>query len=310
MVKYCWGFQKGVVKRMKYNRISKGEKVFYIFNYIFLALCAFVTIFPLFHIVAISFSDSVSIMSKKVFLWPNGFNIQAYKNIIAEGKVFNAFKNSVVLTGVGTAINMVATIICAYPLSKKRLKGRNFFMGMIFFTMLFGGGLIPMFLLVKSLRIMDTYWSLWLPGLFSVYNMIVMRTFFMGIPDSLEEAAQLDGANDIYILFHIVLPLSLPAIATLSLFYAVTWWNEFFSVMIYITNSKKVTLSLLLMQMIQTMSDSMLQSGEGALEKQERLVSASVEAASFVIATIPILCVYPFVQKYFVKGVMLGSVKS
>jgi len=292
------------------RRVSIGEQIFYVVNYVILALFAFVTIFPLLHILALSLSSSNEIISRNVFLLPKGFTTESYRNIINDGRIILGLKNTVVITVVGTFLNMAATIMCAYPLSKKRLAGRGIFMGLIVFTMLFSGGLIPSFILVKFFGIMDSYWALWLPGLISVYNMIVLRTFFMGIPESLEEAAQIDGANDIYILVRIILPLSLPGIATLSLFYAVGWWNEYFSNMIYITSTGKASMALILMQMVQTVSDSMMQSGEGALAQQKRIVAESVKAASFVVAVVPILCVYPFLQKYFVKGVMIGSIKG
>ncbi len=291
------------------KRISVGERVFYIANYIFLTLCAFVAIFPFFNVISLSLSSSRAIVSGEVYLLPVEFNFGAYQNLIEDGQLLVAMKNTVIITVVGTLINMVGTIMVAYPLAKRTLIGRKPIMSLIVFTMLFSGGMIPNFILVKTLGLMDTYWALWLPGIVSVYNMIIMKSFFENIPDSLIEAAQIDGANDIYVLVRIVLPLSLPVLATLTLFYAVGWWNNYFNVMIYINSSEKLSLPVKLMQMINNFNDTLLQSGEGA-GLQEDMVPEAVKSAAIVITAIPIMCVFPFLQKYFVKGVMIGSVKG
>ncbi len=288
---------------------SMSERVFYVVNYLFLALCAVVTIFPFINILATSLSSGRAIMSGEVFLWPVEWNLSSYRTLWQDGQMFVALKNSVIITVVGTAINMVGTIMIAYPLSKKRLRGRSIITKFIVFTMLFNGGLIPNFILVKMLGLMNTYGALWFPAIVSVYNMTIMLNFFRGIPDSLEEAAQIDGANEIYILVKLILPLSMPVIATLTLFYAVGWWNNYFNVMIYITSSDKVSMTVKLMQMINTISDTMLNSGEG-VQAQEKMVPEGIKAAAIVVSTVPILCVYPFLQKYFVKGVMIGSLKG
>lgn len=297
-----------------YKRVTFGEKAFYIINYIFLGICAFLTLFPFINVIATSFSSSRAITSGEVFLWPVEPNIWAYKSLIEDGQLFIAMKNTVIVTIAGTAFNMVATIMAAYPLSKKRLKGRSFFLGLIVFTMLFSGGMIPGFILVRQLNLVDTYWALWLPGLVSTYNMIVMRTFFQGIPDSLEEAAAIDGANDIYILFRIILPLSMPVIATLTLFYAVGNWNAYFAPMLYIISSSKQVLMVKLYQMIDTVSQSLLNvasiSGSEGVIQEQTITPEGIRAASIVITVVPIMCVYPFLQKYFVKGVMIGSIKG
>lgn len=292
-------------------KISAGERVFYILNYIFFIICAVITIFPLIHIVSLSLSSSNAIASGKVFVLPVETNLDAYRNIVKDGQIIYALKNTLSITVFGIILNMVATILCAYPISRKRLKGRKFFSGMIVFTMMFGGGMIPNFLLVKSLNLMDSFWALWLPNLIVVYNMIVLKTFFQGIPDSLEEAAAVDGANDFYILCRIMLPLSGSVIATLTLFYAVGWWNEYFNAMIYLNSSAKQPMTVKLMQMMQNMTTEMLNGSEGALEKsKQNLVPECIKGASTVVTVLPILCVYPFLQKYFVKGVMIGSVKG
>jgi ABC-type glycerol-3-phosphate transport system permease component len=202
-------------------KLTVGEKVFDVINYIFITLISFSCFYPFLYIASLSLSSSRAISSGEVFLWPVDFNLEAYKQLVRDGQIFIAMRNTVLLTVVGSALNMVATILCSYALSKKRMRGRGVFTFIIAFTMFFGGGMIPSFILIRNLKLMNTYWSLWLPGLISTYNMIVLRTFFQGIPESLEEAAQIDGAGDPYILFRIVLPLSGPALATITLFHAV-----------------------------------------------------------------------------------------
>ncbi len=291
------------------KRISKGEAIFNVVNYIILAICVLVTLLPFAMILAKSLSSSVAIESGKVFLWPVDFNVQAYKNLIADGQLLRSMKNTVFITIIGTMLNMIFTTTAAYALSKKRLMGGKFIMKMMTFTMIFSGGTIPHFIVVKSLGLMDTYGSLWLPGLITVYNLIVMRTFFEQLPDSLEEAAKIDGANDLIIFFQIVLPLSLATLATITLFYAVSWWNEYFNGMIYISTSDKMPLQVKLRQMISTVGQVQLTESDGESAK-EKLAKDAVQAAAMVISTVPILCIYPFLQKHFVKGVMVGAVKG
>lgn len=293
---------------------TRGERIFYGINYLFLSICAFMTLFPFINVIAISFSSGRAIMSGEVFLWPIEFNFHAYLNLIKDGQLFVAMKNTVLVTVVGTIFNILATIMAAYPLSKQRLRGRNGILMMIVFTMIFSGGLIPAFILIRQLKLMDTYWSLWLPGLLSTYNMFVMKTFFQGIPESLEEAAIIDGANDLYILFKIILPLSKPVIATLTLFYAVGGWNSYFNPLMYITSSTKQVLMVKLYQMIDTMSQTLLNTistgGSEGILQEEMITPEGIRTAAIVITIVPIMCVYPFLQKYFVKGVMIGSIKG
>ena len=291
------------------QRTSLGEKIFYIINYIFLAFCMFVTIFPLLSILAKSLSSTRAIESGEVFLWPVETNITAYQSLISYGQLLRSMWNTVVITLIGTALNMLFTTMGAYVLSKKRLVGGKFLLRMVVFTMMFSGGVIPNFLLVKSLGMINTYGALWLPGLVQVYNLIVMRTFFMGLPDSLEEAAKIDGAGDITVFIKIVLPLSLASLATVSLFYAVSWWNEYFNGMIYISKSTLMPLQVKLRQMITAVDSSLLQEGMNE-DMSEKLAEDAIQAAAMIISTVPMLCVYPFLQKYFVKGVMIGAVKG
>jgi putative aldouronate transport system permease protein len=280
-------------------------------NYAFLGVLSLLTLFPFWYEVVSSFSSSRAISAGEVTLWPIEFNTEAYKRLIEDGQIFTALKNTVVVTLVGTLLNMFFTILAAYPLSKRRLRGRSGLLLMVTFTMLFTAGIIPNFILIKQFGLMNSYWSLWLPGLVSTYNMFVMKTFFEGLPEEVEESAAIDGANDLTILLKIVMPLSKPILAALSLFYAVGWWNSYFNVLIYITNSAKQTLVVKLYYMIKQFDPKLISSiggSEGAA--QVTLTPEAVQAAAIVIAVTPILCVYPFLQKHFVKGVLIGSVKG
>jgi putative aldouronate transport system permease protein len=293
-------------------KTTAGEKVFYTCNYMFLTLVGLLCLYPFLYIIATSFSSNRAINSGEVFLWPVEPNLEAYRQILRDGQIFIAMRNTVLLTVVGTGLCMVSTTFCAYALSKRRLLGRGFFTGLIVFTMLFSGGMIPSFLLIRNLGLMDSYWALWLGGLQSTYNMIVMRTFFQGIPESLEEAAQIDGAGDPYILFHIVLPLSTAVLATIALFYAVGWWNTYFSAVMYISSSVKHPLMVKLKAMLDMARLLNNQSASGLLGTGDEIPIAeeAFKAASILISVLPIMCVYPFLQKHFVKGVMIGSVKG
>jgi putative aldouronate transport system permease protein len=284
-----------------------GEKVFYGFNYMVLALVGLSCLFPLLHIIALSFSDIHEIASGRVTVYPRGWNTEAFSQLMKGTRVVGAFQNSVILTVVGVTLSMTATIITAYPLSRSLFIARRFFTLAAVFTMLFGGGLIPHYLVIKSLGLINTYWAIWLPGLLSTYNMLVMRTFFENVPEEIEEAARIDGCNEMRLLVQIFLPLSLPVIATLVLFYGVGYWNSFMSVLIYINQTDKYNLTVLVQQMIQ--SQSLLQElvNEG---EPVQIVPESLKAAGILVMVIPMLVVYPFLQKYFVKGVMIGSVKG
>ncbi|TBL80277.1 carbohydrate ABC transporter permease [Paenibacillus thalictri] len=296
------------------GRQTLGVRLVYGVVYVLLAVLAMMTLFPFVHVLSTSLSSSRAIMSGEVFLWPKEISFTSFVNLIQDGQLLVAMKNTLIITVVGTALNIAATIIAAYPLSRKRLKGRNVLLMIITFTMLFGGGLIPNYILIKTLGIMNTYWALWLPGLLSTYNFFVMKSFFEGLPTELEESAAIDGANDLFIIWKIILPLSMPIIAALTLFYAVSWWNSYMSVLMYITNSGKMSLMVKLLQMIDTTSQNLLNTnatsgGEGA-SMQTMVTPEGLRAAAIIISVLPILCVYPFLQKYFVKGVLIGSIKG
>ena len=271
-------------------------------------LLSLTCIIPFIHVAAKSVSSNTAVMSKQVYLWPKGLNFEAYASIFRDGQLTYAMGYTVVVTVLFTLVGMVVTTLAAYPLSLKHLKGRTFFAVLLMFTMYFSAGLIPEYLLYKDLHLLNTMWVLVLPLAFSPYNMLIMRSFISStIPDSLYEAANLDGANHFQVLTKVVLPLSKPIIATLSLFYAVGRWNAYADAKYYITTKSLQPLQYLLSNMV-------LNSGNDAISLSEAAAASStpevLQAAVVMFATLPIIMVYPFVQKYFVKGAMIGAVKG
>lgn len=289
---------------------SLGEKIFLGSIHAILALLCAICLIPLFYTVASSLSSGAALDAGKVFLWPVGFTTAAYRVLLAKSNVLLYFKNSVVVTVVATVLSLVTTVLCAYPLSKKYLWQRRKISFLITFTMLFGGGMVPTFLLVKSLHLMNTYWSLWLTGLVSPYNMMVMRSFFEGIPEELDESAKIDGCGEGRLLVQIYLPLSKACLATETLFYGVGYWNMYQKVMLYIQDTKKYTLPVFIQQMVFQLQQMDTDTIESTVVGASEIVSESVKSAGVVVLVIPMLMVYPFLQKYFVKGVTLGAVKG
>ncbi|WFB55562.1 carbohydrate ABC transporter permease [Paenibacillus sp. BR1-192] len=276
---------------------------------VFIVALSFTCIVPFLYMIALSFSSNEAIISQKVRLWPVDFTAETYKTILSDMDMLYTLGYSIVLTIFYTLVCMFLTICAAYPLTKKRLKGRNFILTALVFTMYFSGGLIPSYILVKNLGMMNSVWSLVLPGAMSVFNMIILKTFFSNLPESLEESAAIDGCSDLGILIKIVLPLSLPSIATLSLFYAVDRWNGFQDALFYITKKELYPMQMKLYQIISANQqlDSQ-QGGEGSVGSY--IVPESLKAASVMFTTIPILLIYPKLQKYFVDGVMTGAIKG
>lgn len=287
---------------------SLGSRLANVFIYSFLVLVVLTMTLPFINIVAVSFSSETAVLRGAVTFWPVDFTVNTYVRIFRESQLIRALGNTVVLTVVGTVINMVCTVCAAYPLSKPWLKGRGVLLGIITFTMLFGAGIIPSYILIKNLNLLETFWSLWLPGAISTYNMIILKTFFQSIPNSLEESAQIDGASPLRILVQIVLPLSMASIATIALFYAVGWWNSYFSNMLYINTPRLTTLQVQLRELLNLRDTNIFSIVQ--TDERLRMAEESIKASSIVIATVPILLVYPFLQRYFVKGVMIGSIKG
>ena len=257
-----------------------------------------------------SFATERELTERAFFVIPHEFSLNAYRYIINDGAIFRGLKNSLFVTIVGTLVNMAFTTTFAYPLSRRYLKGRNFFMNMVIVTMLFSGGMIPGYLLISGLGMLDSYAALILPGAISVFNMVIVKNFFQEIPTELEEAAKIDGCSDIGIFFKIILPLSKPVLASISLFYAVGHWNDYFSAMLYIRDPNKEVVQIALRRIVllaggANPDGSPIDFGDFGAPPEK-----AVKMAATMVSTVPILVVYPFVQKYFTQGVMVGAVKG
>ncbi|OCT14568.1 ABC transporter permease [Paenibacillus pectinilyticus] len=282
-------------------------RMFSVINYVLLTIIGLITIIPFVHVVAGSFTTSAEMATKKFVLIPTDWSIEAYRFIFSTNTIFKAMGVSIGTTLVGTIISMFITALMAYGLSRRDVDGRKVIMFMVVFTMLFHGGLIPTFLVVKELGMIDSYAALILPTAISAFNLIILKNFFQNIPEGLEESAKIDGCSDFGILFRIVLPLSMPAIATISLFYAVTYWNTYLSAILYINESAKWPIQVLLRQIVVLASGMDVSSN---LDSVAPPPAQSIKMAVIVVATLPILCVYPFLQKHFAKGAMIGSIKG
>ena len=277
---------------------------------VIILLISLTCLLPFVNVAATSLSSKSAILSGKVSFWPVEMDTRAYKAIFSDPAMMRSLWFTVVITVIYTLFAMVLTILMAYPLTKKRLKGRKFFNFMALFTMYFSGGTIPIYLNIKELGLLDSPWSLILPGMLSTYNMIILKSFFTALPDSLEEAATIDGANDFQILLQIVLPLSMASLATLTLFYAVGKWNSFQDALYYIQTKAYQPLQLKLYHLIKGSQAVDIAAMEGGSSTVATDISESIEPASIIFATLPILVVYPFVQRYFVAGVTIGAVKG
>ncbi|MEZ4868602.1 MAG: carbohydrate ABC transporter permease [Caldilineaceae bacterium] len=288
---------------------SWGSRLFDFVNYFLLIGFGLMCLLPMIHIIAVSLSNRAASMGGFVTLWPIGFTFRNYQEILAAGPVYKAFWVSVQRTVFGTLINMTLTVLAAYPLSKsaQEFKGRNWFMWILLIALLFNGGLIPWFLVIRNLGLINTLWALILPGALPIWNVILLMNFFREVPRELEEAAIIDGASYWNTLWYIYLPLSVPALATLTLFAAVTHWNSWFDGMILITKNSQYPIMTFLRTVV---IDLNLQILSVNIEDIYNLSDRSIRAANIVVATLPILIVYPFLQRYFIHGIRLGAVKG
>jgi len=294
---------------------SAGDRTLLFIVYALLALMAFVSFYPFWNAAVISFNNGTDTMRGGITFWPRSFTLENYAVVFEDSRLINGFVISVLRTVIGTLLSIGATAIFAYGMSKSELIGRKGYMVFCIITMYFSGGLIPTFLLIRSLDLFNSFWVMVIPGLISVWNMIIFRTFFKGIPAGLEESAKIDGCSNWGVLFRIVLPLSGPVIATLSLFTAVYHWNDWFTPSIYISNADLLPIQTKLQQILNSniMSEQMAQmdsAAQGRMGRMKAVTTKSLSMATMMVATIPILCVYPFLQKYFVKGVLVGSLKE
>ncbi|MFI7613615.1 carbohydrate ABC transporter permease [Nonomuraea terrae] len=289
------------------HQMTRGYRIFQGFNAVILAVVVVATLYPFVNIVAQSFSDERYILSGQVNLIPKGFNLTTYQIVGSDPMFWINYRNTVVYTVVATLIAMVLTTCYAYVLSKRHLKGRTFLIWIAVFTMFFNGGLIPNYVLVTSLGLKNSIWAIALPNAISVFNLLVMKAFFESLPDELEEAASIDGLNTYGILWRIVLPLSKAVMATMVLFYAVSFWNSWFSAFLYMNETELFPVTVYLRNLIAGATGA---EGAGAAVADVTQAAANIKSVTIVLTVLPILAIYPFVQRYFVSGVMLGAVKG
>jgi putative aldouronate transport system permease protein len=292
------------------RRRSPAEVLFDALNALLLAAAVVVTLYPMVFVAFASISDPIEIMKYRgILLAPRGFDLQAYNLVLTNPMVGHGYRNTLFVVVFGTGLNVLMTTFAAYALSRRRLYFKNVVVFLITFTMFFSGGLIPTYLLVRmSLGLKDNLLALILPNAMSAYNMIIMRTSLAGIPDSMEESAKIDGANDFTVLFRIILPLSLPVVAVMILFYSVSHWNAWFAAMLYIDRRELFPLQLVLREILVANASEQMMTSVSMEEKA--FVGETIKYATIVVATLPILCVYPFLQRYFVQGVMIGAIKE
>jgi putative aldouronate transport system permease protein len=287
------------------NIRSLNDKWFDSFNYFFISLFSLACLFPFFYVAAYSITPYSEYLQNPLSLIPSRIELSAYKQILQMPMMWTGYKNTILITVIGVAINITLMLISAYPLSKTDLKGRNIILMLITFTMFFNGGLIPNFYLIKTLHLYNTLWAMILPTALGAYNLILMKNFVAAIPPSLEESASIDGANEITVLYRIIIPLSKPAIATFVIFHAVTQWNTFFSAIIYTSQRSLWPLMLILRDMVVD---------DGGIAKDAMDVNSAdvftIKMAIIIFATLPIIMVYPFLQRFFMKGILVGSIKG
>ena len=286
-------------------------KVFDVINTLFMIAICFCMIYPIWYVLVNSFSLGTEVLKGSIYWWPRGFTLESYGAVFKNREIFMAFGVSVLKTVVGTVTSVFFTAMVAYGLSKPDLVGRKVFMMLGIITMFFSGGLIPYFLVIRNLGLLDTFWVYIIPALFGFYNAIIFMTFFRNIPVELEESAKIDGANDFRIFVSIILPVSMPVIATIALFNGVGQWNDYFTGIIYITNKQwLIPIQTFLYKVISESSATSMTANMPASVRSSMVTSTTVKYATMIITTFPIMCVYPFLQKYFVQGIMVGSVKG
>lgn len=290
-------------------RVSLGEQIFRVCNTLFLSALMIVTVYPILYVAFASFSEPALMMAHKGILWkPLGFSLETYEAVFSNPMILLGYRNTLFIVIVGVALNLLLTSFAAYALSRKTLQYRKQLTLFIVFTMFFSGGLIPFYLLVRGLGITDTLWALILPTAISAFNLIIMRTSFEAVPDALEESAKIDGANDFGILFRIFLPLCKPVLAVVGLYYGVSHWNSWFNAMIFLQDRSLYPLQLILREiLIIGEANSM---AEGASQDEIIILGETLKYATIMVATLPIFLVYPLLQKYFVKGALIGAIKG
>jgi putative aldouronate transport system permease protein len=291
------------------GRHRLGDAIFVGANTVFMTLVVIVTLYPFLYILFASVSEPVRMAAHMGFLvTPLGFSLASYKLVMRNPMITGGYSNTLLYMSVGTVLNLLMTSLGAYVLSRKHLMLRDIIMFFIVFTMFFSGGLIPYYLIVRNLGLANTMWSLVLPTAISTYNLIVMRTSFAQIPDSMEESARIDGANDFRILFQIIIPLAMPVMAVMILFYSVAHWNSWFQAMIFLRTRQKYPLQLILREILVASTTDSMTTDASAADKEP--IGETIKYATIIVATLPILFVYPFLQRYFIKGIMIGALKE
>ena len=288
----------------------KKKSLFDIILYIILGIIALVTIYPFYNVLIISMSNTIASATYSPYLYPHVFDFTGYKAIVKDVQFFKSLGTTLFVTIVGTLLNMIFSVTAAYVLSRKRLKGRKFFLSLILFTMLFSGGMIPTYLVVSSLGLVNNIWSMILPNLINTYYLILMKNYFAGLPVSLEDAARIDGANEFVIMTRIFIPISKPFMATFLLFYAVERWNKGWNAYLYITEKNIKPLQIYLRDTLVSFNSQLTSQAQSVMSTQDKVFVQSIQMAAIIITMLPILCAYPFLQKYFVKGVLIGAVKE
>lgn len=293
---------------------TKADRIFNIINTTVLSILLLLVLYPLIYVVSASVSDPDMVNAGKMWLWPRGLNFEGYTRVFQDRQIWIGYRNTILITLIGTAINLLMTVTAAFSLSRKDFYGRNVITAIFTFTMFFSGGLIPSYLLVRTLGMRDTIWALIIPGAASMYNIIIARTFFQtNIPFELQEAASIDGCSIIKLFISIILPLSAPILAVLSLFYGVGHWNSFFSALIYISDKNLYPLQLILREILiqNQMSAEMMKDGEQIemMAKQAK-IAESIKYSVIIVSTLPVLVAYPLLQRFFMQGIMVGAIKG
>ena len=288
---------------------TTGEKVFNAFNIAVLAVVALLCIYPFVYILSLSLSTAAEANRQSIHLYPGEISLAAYKIVLSSPEILRAYINTIVRTLLGTILTVVMTCIAAYPLSRRELPHRALFIFLVLFTMIFNGGIVPNYLLIRNLGLLNTVWALVLPGMLSAFNIIIVKNFFQGIPESFAEAARVEGASEFTILFRIYMPLSKPVLATISLWTAIIHWNQWFDAMLYITDNSKQVLQVMMQRIVIENSTQILEAGI-TTQDFSQYTSDTFKAATIIIIILPFIFVYPFLQKYFVKGILIGGVKE
>ncbi len=291
---------------------KKSVDWFAVINIFILSLFGLITLLPVLNVASKAFSGEGQVIAGKILFWPVGFQIDTVRYVLTKAEFRNSFRNTLFVTGIGTVLAMLLTVSSAYPLSKPDLKGRKFFLYIFVFVMLFNAGMVPNYILFRSLKLTNTIWALVFSGTFSVFYLFIVKNYFESLPESIEESAKIDGASNLVTLYKIVLPMSLPVMATVTLFYSVGFWNNYFAGVLYITTPKLKPLQQYLYDLITMALTTTDATGNiaGDINSIMNLSAENVRSATIVVSTVPILLVYPFLQKYFVKGVTIGSVKG